>query len=99
MLGEPLVGTCTQLEKPYFRTTGEVVASSVRPLHILRQTLQLLERKWREEKDYPYVCDQFRSMRQDLSFQHIRNDFTVKVYETNTRIALEKVLYFVLLHR
>ena len=39
----------------------------VRPLHILRQTLALLKKKWLEEGDYTYICDQFKSMRQDLT--------------------------------
>ena len=63
---------------------------TVRPLPILRQTLEHLKRKWRTESNYAWVCDQFKSMRQDLTVQRIKNDFTVMTYEIHARIALEK---------
>ena len=85
-----LVGTCTRLEKRYFRLTAAPNPADVRPLTVLKETLLLLEQKWRTEKDYFYICDQFKSLRQDLSVQHIRNDFTALVYESHARIALEK---------
>ncbi|CAO1631503.1 unnamed protein product [Sympodiomycopsis kandeliae] len=87
---DTVVGLSTKLEKPYLRLTSAPDPKTVRPLPILQQTLELLKTKWRSENNYAYICDQFKSMRQDLTVQRIKNDFTVKVYEIHARIALEK---------
>jgi hypothetical protein len=86
----PIVGLNTSLEKKYFRLTTAPKAEDVRPENVLQQTLDLLKKKWRKENNYNYICDQFKSLRQDLTVQHIRNEFTVSVYEIHARIALEK---------
>lgn len=86
----PIVGYSTNLEKSYFRLTSAPKPSEVRPEHILHQTLDLLKKKWRKENNYNYICEQFKSLRQDLTVQRIRNEFTVSVYEIHARIALEK---------
>lgn len=86
----PVVGRCQTLEKNYFRLTSAPNPDTVRPLPILQKALDLLKRKWKNEGNYGYICDQFKSLRQDLTVQHIRTDFTVTVYEIHARIALEK---------
>jgi hypothetical protein len=86
----PVVGTNLSLEKSYFRLTAPPKAETVRPLHILKKTLSMLVEKWKAEKNYNYICNQFKSLRQDLTVQHIKNAFTVKVYEIHARISLEK---------
>jgi hypothetical protein len=86
----PIVGRSQKLEKNYFRLTSAPNPDDVRPLEVLRQTLELLKKKWRSDGNYAYICDQFKSLRQDLTVQHIKNDFTTSVYEYHARIALEK---------
>lgn len=86
----PVVGRCQDLEKRYFRLTSAPNPDTVRPLPVLMRTLDLLKKKWKKDNNYTYICDQFKSLRQDLTVQHIRNEFTVSVYEIHARIALEK---------
>ncbi|CAO3612289.1 unnamed protein product [Cunninghamella blakesleeana] len=88
--GSAVMGTCMDIEKSYFRLTSAVDPKTVRPLIVLRKTYKFLRKKWKKEANYSYICEQFKSMRQDLTVQCIRNDFTVKVYESHARIALEK---------
>ncbi|KAK9476252.1 SAC3/GANP/Nin1/mts3/eIF-3 p25 family-domain-containing protein [Lipomyces japonicus] len=87
---ETFVGRCMKLEKKYLRLTSAPDPDTVRPLHVLRNTLELLKQKWKLEQNYAYICDQFKSLRQDLTVQHIQNEFTVNVYEIHARIALER---------
>ncbi|RMD41699.1 hypothetical protein DV735_g3448, partial [Chaetothyriales sp. CBS 134920] len=86
----PVVGRCQKLEKNYFRLTAPPNPADVRPLEVLKKTLELLKKKWRRDENYTYICDQLKSLRQDLTVQHIKNEFSTTVYETHARIALEK---------
>lgn len=86
----PVVGTNQELLKRYLRLTDAPNPANVRPEPVLRKTLALLKLKWTQEENYPYICDQLKSLRQDLTVQRIKTDFTVEVYECHARIALEK---------
>eukprot|EP00834_Sanchytrium_tribonematis_P003979 NODE_175_length_14138_cov_1.015314.p5 type:complete len:399 gc:universal NODE_175_length_14138_cov_1.015314:10513-11709(+) len=85
----PIIGKNLNLEKSYLRLTGPPNPNLTRPLYILKQTLLLLRNKWELKKDYSFICDQLKSLRQDLSVQGIRDEFTVEVYEWNGRVSLE----------
>jgi SAC3 family protein LENG8/THP3 len=87
----PFIGRSKALERPYLRLTTAPDPSVVRPPEILKLTLELLKKKWRAEGNYSYICDQFKSIRQDLMVQRVKTPFTVQVYELHARIALEKV--------
>ncbi|KAI8994409.1 SAC3/GANP/Nin1/mts3/eIF-3 p25 family-domain-containing protein, partial [Gaertneriomyces semiglobifer] len=84
-----IIGTSQQLEKRYLRLTSAPDPSTVRPLTILERALEFVCERWKQERNYAYVCDQLKSIRQDLTVQRIKNAFSVTVYERHGRIALE----------
>lgn len=85
-------GVCQVLEKDYLRLTAPPRPELVRPQHILEQHLRNLktERTRGNRRDYLWFCSQLKAIRQDCTVQHIKNAFTVDVYETHARVALEE---------
>lgn len=85
-----LVGTCKDLEKPFFRLTSKPDPASIRPEAVLKKAVAWLKDKWRKgEIKYEYFSGQLRSIRQDLTVQGIHNKFSVEIYQVHARLALE----------
>eukprot|EP01112_Ceratiomyxa_fruticulosa_P010050 TRINITY_DN2639_c0_g1_i5.p1 TRINITY_DN2639_c0_g1~~TRINITY_DN2639_c0_g1_i5.p1 ORF type:complete len:606 (-),score=129.55 TRINITY_DN2639_c0_g1_i5:56-1873(-) len=84
-----IVGLSTALEKKYLRLTSAPDPSTVRPEPVLRDAIKHLKDVWRKNRDYAWVCDQLKAVRQDLTVQRIKGQFAVDVYELHARLALE----------
>ncbi|KIK07765.1 hypothetical protein K443DRAFT_673031 [Laccaria amethystina LaAM-08-1] len=84
-----IVGTSQEIFKDYLRLTSEPKPETIRPYAVLQKTLLELKKRWREKCPYNWICNQFKSLRQDLTVQRIKNEFTVQVYEIHARMALE----------
>ncbi|CAL9734538.1 protein Thp3p [Monosporozyma servazzii] len=85
-----IIGRCTVLEKRYLRLTSEPNPDLVRPPAVLNQAFKfIMDRYTKHEVNYTYMCDQLKSIRQDMRVQMIENKFTMKVYQAHARLALE----------
>lgn len=84
-----VVGTSEAVEKSYLRLTAAPDPSTVRSLRALKISFEHCIGQWNVHHNYKYVCDQLKSIRQDLTVQQIRNQFTTDVYEAHARISIE----------
>mmetsp|Transcript_28995 Transcript_28995/g.78467 ORF Transcript_28995/g.78467 Transcript_28995/m.78467 type:complete len:414 (-) Transcript_28995:171-1412(-) len=82
-------GRSTALEKPYMRLTTAPKAEDVRPLPVLRKSLAHVKAHYIQNEDFDFANEQLKSIRQDITVQHLRNDFVLEVYENHSRILLE----------
>ncbi|KAK1937682.1 SAC3/GANP family domain containing protein [Babesia divergens] len=86
--GRRIIGTCETLEKPYLRLTAEPNPAMVRPEQVLKKSFRHVFDTFMNNRNYRYIEEQFRSIRQDVQVQHLRSPFVVKLYATNARLAL-----------
>lgn len=51
----------------YLRLTSAPDPATVRPETVLKKTIKMLREKWQQNEDYDYICEQLKSVRQDLT--------------------------------
>ena len=66
-MNQECIGQCKDLEKEYLRLTGPPEAHLVRPQHVLEKSLEFVLDKYEKTSNYRYICEQLKSIRQDLS--------------------------------
>lgn len=81
-----IVGTSQEIFKDYLRLTSvgftqfwllylmlcqEPRPDQIRPYPVLQQTLVELKKRWREKTAYNWICNQFKSLRQDLTVRYL----------------------------
>eukprot|EP01105_Mastigella_eilhardi_P006463 TRINITY_DN18027_c0_g1_i1.p1 TRINITY_DN18027_c0_g1~~TRINITY_DN18027_c0_g1_i1.p1 ORF type:complete len:346 (+),score=118.93 TRINITY_DN18027_c0_g1_i1:23-1060(+) len=76
------------IRKKYMRLAANS-DTSVRPHSVLRLALDAVMHDLAHAGDYAAACDELKSIRQDITVQHLRDPFTVTVYEFHGRLALE----------
>ncbi|CXH79683.1 conserved Plasmodium protein, unknown function [Plasmodium berghei] len=82
------VGECKNIQKFFFRLTSLPEKKNVRSFSVLKCTYAYILYKYNIDKNYKYVNEQFRSMRQDLNIQNIFHHDVINIYETNIRICI-----------
>lgn len=85
---QPLLKNNTFVLQRYSIYLQNADPATVRPLHILHNSFNHVLAVFKKNNNYDYVSEQLKSIRQDLTIQGIRNDFTVRVYEENARLAI-----------
>jgi hypothetical protein len=70
------------------RLTTSPKAIDVRPLPVLRKALAHIKVHYINNEDFDFANEQLKSMRQDITVQHLRNNFVLNVYETHSRICM-----------
>jgi hypothetical protein len=86
---EIIVGKSSSIDKPYLRITGRPDPETVRPVPVLQKALAHFTKEYKQGNiAYDVLIPQMKSIRQDLTVQHVRSAFTVEVYEENFKISL-----------
>lgn len=83
-------GTSGEYSKPYARLTSAPDPSTVRPLPVLSLALAHHNESYLAERiKYGEYISELKSIRQDLTVQHLEGDLMWKVYEDNVKASLE----------
>lgn len=82
------VGECRSIQKFFFRLTSLPEKKNVRSFAVLKCTYAYILYKYNNDRNYKYINEQFRSLRQDLNIQSVFHNDVINMYEANIRICI-----------
>lgn len=80
-VSDGIVGTCTEVERPYERVQSQPDPKTVRPAAVLKRSMQAVARREAAGEPYDDTGDFYMSICQDLRLQQIESELTVAVRE------------------
>ena len=80
------VGQNQELEKEYLRLTGPPEPHMIRPEHVLKKSLVFVLNKYAETSNYRYICEQLKSIRQDLTVNTLFTRLFSLPFLTNSKL-------------
>ncbi|WAQ96773.1 LENG8-like protein [Mya arenaria] len=78
--------------------------SKIRPVEVLRRSIEMVKKDWAEKMDYHYACEQMKTIRQDLTGDHeeynqcqtqLKNLYSQGLSGNRLEFTAYRILYYI----